>query len=97
VAQNLYIVAQYKLLDGDDLEVVEVADKFRITITRPVRRVVPLKVGQKVAIVPFGDKILIQPLPEKPEERLDELMGNMVFNREAREKASKFLISQARL
>jgi len=79
------------------LEVVEVADKFRITITRPVRRVVPLRVGQKVAIVPFGDKILIQPLPERPEERLDELTRNTVFNREAREKASKFLISQARL
>lgn len=78
------------------MEVVEVADKFRITITRPVREVVPLEVGQKVAIVPFGDKILIQPLPQKPEERLEELTKGIIFNRDAREKASKFLISQAK-
>jgi len=78
------------------LEVVEVADKFRITITRPVREVVPLKVGQKVAVVPFGEKIIIQPLPSKTEERLEELTKGIVFNRRAREKASKLLISQAK-
>ena len=76
------------------LEVVEVADKYRITITRSVREVVPLKVGQKVAIVPFGDRILVQPLPENPEEKLSELTKEIVFNREARKKASKYLLSQ---
>lgn len=51
------------------LEVVEVADRYRITITRAVREVVPLKVGQKVAVISLGERILVQPLPEKPEER----------------------------
>ena len=78
------------------MEVVEVADKYRITITRSVREVVPLKVGQKVAVVPFGDKIIVQPLPEKPEEELAKLTKEIVFDREARKKASKFLISQAK-
>jgi bifunctional DNA-binding transcriptional regulator/antitoxin component of YhaV-PrlF toxin-antitoxin module len=76
------------------LEVVEVADKYRITITRPVRKAVPLKVGQKVAVVPLGERIIIQPLPEKPEEKLNELTKGIVFNRNARKKASKFLTSK---
>ena len=42
------------------LEVIEVADRYRITITRSVREVVPLRVGQKVAVVPFGDKIIVE-------------------------------------
>jgi bifunctional DNA-binding transcriptional regulator/antitoxin component of YhaV-PrlF toxin-antitoxin module len=78
------------------LEVVEVADKYRITITRSVREVVPLKVGQKVAIVPFGDKILVQPLPENPEETLSELAKEIVFNKEACKTASKYLLSQSK-
>jgi len=78
------------------LEVVEVADKYRITITRSVREVVPLKVGQKVAVIPFGDKILVQPLSDKPEEELAELTKDVVFDREARMKASKLLISQTK-
>jgi len=73
-----------------------VADKYRITITRSVREVVPLKIGQKVAVVPFGDRILVQPLPDKPEEKLAELTKSFEFNRQARRKASKFLISQAK-
>jgi len=77
------------------LEVVEVADKYRITITRTIREVVPLRVGQKVAVVPFGERILVQPLPEKPEEKMAQLTKGVVFDREARRKASKFLISQA--
>ena len=77
------------------LEVVEVADRYRITITRAVREVVPLRVGQKVAVVPFGDRILVQPLPEKPEEKLAQLTKGVIFDREARRKSSKFLISQA--
>jgi len=78
------------------LEVVNVADKYRITITRSIRKVVPLKIGQKVAVVPFGDKILVQPLPEKPEEKLAELTKSLIFDRETRKKGSGFLVSQAK-
>jgi len=78
------------------LDVVKVGDKYRITVTRSVREVVPLRVGQKVAVVPFGDKIVVQPLPEKPEEELAKLTKEVVFDRAARKKASKFLISQAK-
>ena len=78
------------------MEVVKVADKYRITITHSVRKVVPLKVGQKVAVIPFGDKILVQPLSDKPEEELAELTKDILFDREARMKASKLLISQTK-
>jgi bifunctional DNA-binding transcriptional regulator/antitoxin component of YhaV-PrlF toxin-antitoxin module len=79
-----------------NLEIVEVADRYRITITRSIREVVPLKVGQKVAVIPFGERILVQPLTKAPEERLAELTKNVTFNREARRKASKLIISQAK-
>jgi len=46
-----------------------------------------------MAVVPFGDKIIVQPLPE---EELAKLTKEIVFGREARKKASKFLISQAK-
>ncbi len=75
------------------LEVVEVADKYRITITRAVREVVPLRVGQKVAVIPFGERILVQPLSEKPKEKLAQLTKGVIFDKEARRKASKLLIS----
>lgn len=79
-----------------NMEVVEVADKYRITIKRSIRKIVPLKVGQKVAVIPFGERILVQPLPENPEEKLAELTKDIVFNRKTRRKASKYLISQAK-
>ncbi len=85
---KLYVVSK--------LEVVEVADKYRITITRPVRDIVPLKIGQKVAVVPFGDRILVQPLSERPDEKLAELTRDIEFNRKTRRKASKLLILQAK-
>ena len=78
------------------MEVVEVADKYRITITRAVREVVPLKIGQKVGVVPFGERILVQPLRDKPEEKLAGLTKCIEFNKKARRKASEFLISQAK-
>jgi bifunctional DNA-binding transcriptional regulator/antitoxin component of YhaV-PrlF toxin-antitoxin module len=79
------------------MEVVEVADRYRITIKRSVREIVPLTIGQKVAVIPFGEKILIQPLSENPEKRLTELTKNMIFDKRTRKKASRFLISQAKL
>ncbi|MBS7656863.1 MAG: hypothetical protein QXI71_03370 [Candidatus Bathyarchaeia archaeon] len=78
------------------MEVVEVADKHRITITRPIRDIVPLKIGQKVAIIPFGNGILVQPLPDKPDEKLAELTKNIEFNRKNRKKASELIILQAK-
>jgi len=96
VAQKVYIVSQYKTYVVSRLEVVEVADKYRITITRPVRDVVPLKIGQKVAVVPFGDGILVQPLPNKPDEKLAELTRGIEFNRKTRRKASNLLLLQAK-
>jgi len=78
------------------LEVVEVADKYRITITRSVREVVPLRIGQKVAVVPFGERIIVQPLPDNPEEKLAELTKSIDFNKKVRQKASEFLISQTK-
>jgi len=78
------------------LEVVEVADKYRITITRPVREVVPLRIGQKVAVVPFGERIIVQPLPDNPEKKLAELTKSIDFNKKVRQKASEFLISQTK-
>ena len=77
------------------LDIVTVGDGYRITIRRSVRKVVPLKIRQKVAMVPSGDKIIVQPLPDKPDEELSELVNDIEFNRKAREKASKFLLSQS--
>jgi len=85
-----------RLYTVNKLEVVEVADKYRITITRSVREVVPLRIGQKVAVVPFGERIIVHPLPDNPEEKLAELTKGIDFNRKVRQKASEFLISRTK-
>lgn len=75
---------------------MEVADRYRITITGQIRKAVTLRVGQKVAVIPFGDKILVQPLPVKPEERIEELVGDFTFNRAARRKAYQLLVFKSK-
>jgi len=89
-------VTHIKFYTAKEMEVVEVADRYRITIKRSIREIVPLTIGQKVALIPFGGKILIQPLSENPEKRLAELTKGFVFDRKACLEASKFLISQAK-
>lgn len=75
---------------------VKVADRYRITVTQPIRKLVPLEVGQKVAVIPFGEQILVQPLPQKPGKRLAELTKGVVFDRAARGKASRTLVSRVK-
>jgi bifunctional DNA-binding transcriptional regulator/antitoxin component of YhaV-PrlF toxin-antitoxin module len=78
------------------MEVVEVADRYRITVTQPIRKFVPLEVGQKVAVIPFGERILIHPLPKEPDKRLVELTEGITFDRATRKKASRAMVSQVK-
>jgi hypothetical protein len=55
-----------------------------------------LEVGQKVAVIPFGERILIQPLPKNPDRMLVELTKGITFDRDARRKASRAMASQVK-
>jgi len=76
-------------------EIIEVKDKYNITITKAIRRVVPIEKGQLVEIYTVGkDRIVISPLPKDPSNRLREMMKEIDKNF-LRKEAEKISVSEA--
>jgi bifunctional DNA-binding transcriptional regulator/antitoxin component of YhaV-PrlF toxin-antitoxin module len=77
------------------MAIVEVGSKYRVTIARNVRRKTPLKVGQKVYLSARPPYIVLIPIPENVDEALAELLGDITFSREERERAEEQLLKEA--
>lgn len=45
---------------------VKVREKYQVTIPEDVRKKVPLKIGDRVEVVPRGNEIVIRPIIEVP-------------------------------
>jgi bifunctional DNA-binding transcriptional regulator/antitoxin component of YhaV-PrlF toxin-antitoxin module len=75
---------------------VEVDSRYRVTLTRDVRRLVGVRKGQSVYIVPKGGAFVVIPLKEDIDAELHKLIGNVKFGKAARRKAGAFLLKQAR-
>ncbi|MBC7131361.1 AbrB/MazE/SpoVT family DNA-binding domain-containing protein, partial [Candidatus Bathyarchaeota archaeon] len=71
------------------MAIVEVGPKFRVTITKSVRRKTPLKVGQKVYLLARPPYIVLIPIPDRVDEALAELIGDITFSREERKRAEE--------
>ncbi|MEM3551281.1 MAG: AbrB/MazE/SpoVT family DNA-binding domain-containing protein [Candidatus Bathyarchaeia archaeon] len=76
------------------MAIVEVGPKYRVTIASSVRRKTPLRVGQKVYLLARPPYIVLIPIPERVDEALAELLGDITFSREEREKAEKQLLKE---
>jgi hypothetical protein len=57
---------------------------------------IPVRKGQQVYVLPMGDSFLVIPLKDDLYSELDKLIGDIKFDRAARRRAEKFLMSQAR-
>lgn len=76
------------------MSIVEVGPKYRVTITRDVRKKIPVKVGQKVYLLARFPYVILIPIPEKIDETLAELFGDITYNREERRLAEKQLLKE---
>jgi len=74
---------------------VEVDKNYRIVITKEIRKILPIKPGQKIYLLAAGDKIILFPLPDNIDEALDKLTADIIWNRNVRENLEKFIISQS--
>ncbi len=73
-----------------------VDDRHRIALRAEVRRSFPVRKGDRLLVIPAGDELIIRRLPERPEERLSELLRGIEFNRDARRRAERWLMREAR-
>lgn len=78
------------------MSLVEVDSRYRVTLTSDVRKMVEVRKGQRVYIVPKGDSFIVIPLSDDVDSQLQKLIGNVKFNKAARKKAETFLFKQAR-
>lgn len=76
------------------MSIVEVGPKYRVTITQSVRKKTPLRVGQKVYLLARPPYIVLIPIPDDVDEALSELIGDIVYSREERERAEKQLLKE---
>jgi len=76
------------------MSIVEVGPKYRVTITRDVRKKIPVKVGQKIYLLARFPYVILIPIPEKIDETLAELFGDITYNREERRLAEKQLLKE---
>ena len=76
--------------------VIQVDERFRVTLQRKLREVFPVSVGEKFYVIASGDVLLLRRIPRDPSSKLDELLGDFRFDREARRRAEEWLLKETR-
>jgi bifunctional DNA-binding transcriptional regulator/antitoxin component of YhaV-PrlF toxin-antitoxin module len=76
------------------MSVVEVGPKYRITIAQNIRKKVPVKVGQKVYLLARFPYMILIPIPERLDEALAKLIGDITYGREERKRAEEHLLKE---
>jgi len=84
-----------KVGKGDGMSIVEVGSKYRVTITQDVRKKIPVKIGQRVYLLARFPYVIIIPIPERIDEALAELIGDVTYDREERKRAEEQLLKEA--
>jgi len=76
------------------MSIVEVGPKYRVTITQDVRKKIPVKVGQRVYLLARYPYMILIPIPEKVDETLAELIGDIMYSREERKRVEEQLLKE---
>jgi len=77
--------------EGDGMSIVEVGPKYRVTITQNVRKKIPVRVGQRVYLLARFPYVILIPIPERVDEALAKLIGDITYSREERKRADEQL------
>jgi len=75
--------------EGDGMSIVEVGPKYRVTITQNVRKKIPVRVGQRVYLLARFPYVILIPIPERVDEALAKLIGDITYSREERKRAAE--------
>lgn len=76
--------------------IVEAGENFKNALPGEIGKIFPISTGEKLYIVASEDLLLIRKIPKNPPEALDKLMGEVVFDKKAKRRAEKWLLSQAK-
>lgn len=76
------------------MRLVEVDQRYRITIPKEVRKMFRMVKGQRFYLVPYGDDLLMKQVPVDAAQKLDEIVGDFNFDRGTRRRAEKWLLEQ---
>jgi len=78
------------------MSIVEVGPKYRVTITQDVRKKIPVRVGQRVYLLARFPYVILIPIPERVDEALAKLIGDIAYGREERKRAEEQLLGETR-
>lgn len=78
------------------MSIVEVDDRFRLTLPKEVRSTFKVSSGERLYVITAGNILIIKKVPEDPSKELDKLIRDVKFDRNARRKAEQWLLSQVR-
>lgn len=76
------------------MSIVEVGPKYRVTLTHSIRKKVPVRVGQKVYLLARYPYLILIPIPEKLDDALAKLIGDITYSREERKRAEEQLLKE---
>lgn len=76
--------------------VVEASESFKLALPSEISKVFSISTGEKLYIIASEDLLLIRKIPENPPEALDNLLGEFIFNKEAKKRAEKWLLRQVK-
>jgi len=76
------------------MSIVEVGPKYRVTITQNVRKKIPVRIGQRVYLLARFPYVILIPIPEKVDEALAKLIGDITYSKEERKRAEEQLLKE---
>ncbi len=74
------------------MAIVELDKRHRVTLPREVRKRFKVVEGQKFYLVPYGDELIMKPVPIDPSKELSKIVGDFQFTRKDRKKTEKWLL-----
>lgn len=77
------------------MELVEVDERYRVTIPKEVRKSFKIVKGQRFYLVPYGEDLLMKPFPTDADSKLDWVMGNFKLDVQTKKEAEKWLLQRA--
>ena len=78
------------------MSIVELDKRHRLTLTKKIRSRFKIIDGQKFFIIPYGDDLLLKPVPKNPAARLGDLLGDFELTRDVKIAAEKWRISETK-
>ncbi len=81
---------------SDNIQNAKIGKRYTVVIPLEIRKKIPLKEGESILLETDGKKIIMTPKDHNWAKQLAELMGNITFNRDTRQKAYDYALNLVR-